>query len=79
MKSNERFPTTVIASDPHTRVRVLARHRLTLDRPLDFTEGHFHVTQAAIAERTLVRGLHVLVVAAVVYAMAARHEHHGLR
>lgn len=66
--------TAVVAIDPGVGVLELRRHGLTFDGAVEVAELHFHVDDAAAADRTAVGALHVLVVAEMVDAVPAPHE-----
>ena len=71
--------STIIAVHQSLRILVLRRHRLTLDRLVKLAKLHLHIDDASTADRTLVRGLHVGVVASQVDTVATLHENHGQR
>ena len=70
--------TAVVAIDPGFGVLEFFRHGLCLDGAGQAGELKFHVDDRAAADGAAVGGLHVLIVAAVMNAVAAAHEDHCL-
>lgn len=66
--------TAVVAVDPGVGVLELRRHGLTFDGAVEVAELHFHVHDAAAADRTAVGALHMLIIAEMVDAVPAPHK-----
>jgi len=75
MIGNHTPARAVIAEHNGPCVTKFSRHWLTLDGNVQIAELCFHVRQTLVANRTLVRDRHVLVVAFLVYTVTADHEH----
>ena len=69
----------VIAQNGRLRVLELGRHWLALYGHVKVAKLGLHIAEALVADRTLVRGLFVLLITFPVDAVAAGHKDEGLR
>lgn len=76
---DQRFGATIVTIDPSFCVSELRRHRLTFYRTIQLSECHFHVHNTSTADGTFERGLHMILVTDVMYAMTTWHEYDCLR
>ena len=79
MISHAGLSEAVIATDEGLGISELLRHGLGLDSAFKAGKLPFHVDNGATADRATVGGVHVLVIAAVMDAVATAHEDDGLR
>lgn len=72
------FGIAIIAVDPCFSILKFRRHWLGLDRSFQVSELPFHVDDASAANWTSIRAFHMLVIASMVYTVAASHEDYCL-
>lgn len=69
---------TIVAVDHCLGILKLWWHRLAINSAVEIAELCFHVDNTFAANRAFIRRFQMIVVALVVYAVTAIHEHNGL-